>query len=225
MKKAISGLSVVALSILSACGQPSGNENCSSEFVTDHNRLGSTARSVQTEQDLADLEKMVDRFEQKYPGMRCQAAVFSSGSSKNEEITVDVSQKVAGYRAVIASAKQPTPKTTTPKPDTYVLTAAVDSVCSNDFVQMKKVVEDAQEYASDVMNDMRGQEELPAAKAALENAEENEKTFTAAHGTTDCTMPAVGATPAAKVSGKVLSEAFKRSNEVLRAQFESLKTR
>lgn len=216
-------LSLATLTWFSACGQSASDLDCTQEFVTDHNRLGTEALGIQDEKGLVDFEAQLSDFENKYRGVNCRAISMSGPNRRGEAMMVNVDQKVGLYRSIIAEARNPTKRTQDPtQPQTYVLTAQVDAVCSSSFLNERRNAEEAQKRASDFMNQVSFLSEMAEAKAAVSEAEVHVRLFTRNHGTTTCVILATDSSAATKVSGKVLSEAMKKSNEALKAQLDAL---
>ncbi len=80
------------LFLLAGCGGPGYqgfSNNCSSDFISDYNKVARSAGYV-THSDVASVRSLANSLKAKYPGVRCQAVNLSSSSLGSDETTVDV---------------------------------------------------------------------------------------------------------------------------------------
>ena len=106
--------SLTAAIALTGCGKENpgnssayqmGSQNCSQEFVSDHNKVARAFNMSVTDSNLSTAESLVNDFSSKYAGVVCNAAPVEDSHLDSSSTSIDANAKVTTWRNVISSAK------------------------------------------------------------------------------------------------------------------------
>ncbi len=117
---------ILTLSLMACGSKPgtseayqAGSENCSSEFVSDYNKVSGVGKYNFTLDELERFEFLVDEFSKKYKDVTCKAEVTYKNSIEKKAETVNANDEVTQWREIISKAKarrQPAPASNSSKP-------------------------------------------------------------------------------------------------------------
>jgi hypothetical protein len=82
-----------------------GSENCSYQFVSDHNTVASAFRMAWKKSDLERIESLVNDFERKYDSVSCIAGANDPSKLDSRKERINVKEKVALWKAAIAQER------------------------------------------------------------------------------------------------------------------------
>ncbi len=179
---------------LSGCGEEGpGNavayqdssRNCSTEFVSEYNRLSSALKETTSTQELDEFESTFDRFESKYRGVECYAIYRTSGDGDRTTMLIKADEKTAGIRTLLPSIRETLAKNTTARP-TGETAQRIQTACSKSFGDDLRAAQLAINAAVIKARSAARVSDISVVESLTNDAATKTQTFEGIHGRTTC---------------------------------------